>query len=384
MKKMLALGILVGAFLVVGAAPAMAQTSDGLTPAVETLCDNLEGNLFGMCNAYCEAMDCHLKDQNASDVACDKLLTKFMAAIGEVPPCLNCLTVCVADRQVELLKCLVEAGTDLKAQLRCDEAFKGQVRDCVRNCSKGCLKECKLSFDAKLMPAEYLTCVKACQPDANPCDSRNNPVCIAAPCDDQKAGTVNDQCAMHEKYGCVCTGIPIEEACKKDLNPVCQVLPCDDGSPKTMDDSCVFDNKGNCGCLGTENPCYQGGTCEPKECNDKNAGTILDRCVGDHVGGCFCEGTDPACGDKLNPKCEVAACDDGQANTFADMCRPSKDGVCRCVGVDPLQQCSFVYGSPKQEECVRECQGRCKNSAQPYSGVEFNAPNCCCQCVQKI
>ena len=31
---------------------------DGVTPAVETVCDGLADELFGLCNAYCEAKDC--------------------------------------------------------------------------------------------------------------------------------------------------------------------------------------------------------------------------------------------------------------------------------------------------------------------------------------
>jgi len=35
-----------------------AQTPDETTPAEETVCDLYEGAAFGLCNAYCEAMDC--------------------------------------------------------------------------------------------------------------------------------------------------------------------------------------------------------------------------------------------------------------------------------------------------------------------------------------
>lgn len=65
---------------------AWAQTPDGETPAEETVCDGLEGNLFGLCNAYCEAMDCDSEDPNASERACDRVLENFLDAGGE-PPC---------------------------------------------------------------------------------------------------------------------------------------------------------------------------------------------------------------------------------------------------------------------------------------------------------
>ena len=35
----------------------LAQTADGETPAQEPVCDELNGALYGLCVAYCEAMD---------------------------------------------------------------------------------------------------------------------------------------------------------------------------------------------------------------------------------------------------------------------------------------------------------------------------------------
>jgi hypothetical protein len=65
-----------------------AQTADGITPAEETVCDELSGALYGLCVAYCEAMDCHLDDQFASDRACERVLTNYMThSDGDMPPC---------------------------------------------------------------------------------------------------------------------------------------------------------------------------------------------------------------------------------------------------------------------------------------------------------
>ena len=44
--------------MVFAAVPVMALTPDGKTPAEETVCEGLSGAAFGLCNAYCEAMDC--------------------------------------------------------------------------------------------------------------------------------------------------------------------------------------------------------------------------------------------------------------------------------------------------------------------------------------
>lgn len=67
--------------------PAMAQTPDGETPAVETVCDILTGPEWGLCNAYCEAMDCD-GIPVASQNACDKVRANFERKTGgDTIPC---------------------------------------------------------------------------------------------------------------------------------------------------------------------------------------------------------------------------------------------------------------------------------------------------------
>ena len=76
---------------------ATASTPDGETPAEETVCDDLDGAEFGLCNAYCEAMDCDLAydedpetEPHASDRACEQVLANFQKhSGGEDPPCLD-------------------------------------------------------------------------------------------------------------------------------------------------------------------------------------------------------------------------------------------------------------------------------------------------------
>lgn len=41
----------------------------------------------GLCNAYCEIMDCDSDDPMASEGACLKLEDKFFAKTGSIPPC---------------------------------------------------------------------------------------------------------------------------------------------------------------------------------------------------------------------------------------------------------------------------------------------------------
>ncbi|ETW95221.1 MAG: hypothetical protein ETSY1_31500 [Candidatus Entotheonella factor] len=67
-----------------------AKTPDGRTPAEETVCDELEGALYGLCVAFCEAMDCDYSDHMASDRACERVLTNFMKHSPEAfPPCMD-------------------------------------------------------------------------------------------------------------------------------------------------------------------------------------------------------------------------------------------------------------------------------------------------------
>lgn len=49
-------------------------------------CDGLEGAAYGLCNAYCEAMDCDGEPQ-ASDKACDKVLVNYQKKTDILMPC---------------------------------------------------------------------------------------------------------------------------------------------------------------------------------------------------------------------------------------------------------------------------------------------------------
>ncbi len=76
--------------------PAFAQTPDGETPAQESVCDVLDpaGAASGLCNAYCEAMDCD-GDARASAKACDMVRSRFMDVSGGA--LLPCEVVCPCD-----------------------------------------------------------------------------------------------------------------------------------------------------------------------------------------------------------------------------------------------------------------------------------------------
>jgi hypothetical protein len=74
-------------FVLLIAGSAFAKTADGKTPAVETVCDNEHGAAFGICNAYCEAIDCTDPNQRANNQACENLKANFEKHTGRQMPC---------------------------------------------------------------------------------------------------------------------------------------------------------------------------------------------------------------------------------------------------------------------------------------------------------
>jgi len=74
-------------FLLTFAGAAAAKTPDGSPPSQETVCDGQTGAAYGLCTAFCEAMDCDSDDPQASQTACDKVGAKFLTITGQAPPC---------------------------------------------------------------------------------------------------------------------------------------------------------------------------------------------------------------------------------------------------------------------------------------------------------
>lgn len=81
---------LVVSFFSLFALPAMAQTGDGITPAVENACDGLKApgitkGLYGLCVAYCEA-----------EASSESVLRNYNRKKKETDPEMPCLEVVVA------------------------------------------------------------------------------------------------------------------------------------------------------------------------------------------------------------------------------------------------------------------------------------------------
>src|SRR6188472_1486691 len=53
------------ALLLISTGAASAKTPDGVPPSLETVCDAETGAAYGLCTAYCEAMDCESADPRA-------------------------------------------------------------------------------------------------------------------------------------------------------------------------------------------------------------------------------------------------------------------------------------------------------------------------------
>jgi hypothetical protein len=70
--------------IIISTAPiTMAQTPDGETPAVEEVCDGLEGKAYGLCNAYCEAKDCEEAAEETGHSSCQRLKENYFDLTGE-------------------------------------------------------------------------------------------------------------------------------------------------------------------------------------------------------------------------------------------------------------------------------------------------------------
>jgi hypothetical protein len=77
-----------------GTGAAMAQTPDGQPPSQESVCDGELGAAYGLCNAYCEAMDCDSANPQASPTACSKVRANYMKHTGHDLPCEQPLCIC--------------------------------------------------------------------------------------------------------------------------------------------------------------------------------------------------------------------------------------------------------------------------------------------------
>ena len=82
------------------------------TPAsgCNDLCDGLPGAQYGLCNAYCEAMDCDSDVPMANPIACGKVLENYNKQSGGFPPpCEHCENSFISEN-VDYLFCFINGG----------------------------------------------------------------------------------------------------------------------------------------------------------------------------------------------------------------------------------------------------------------------------------
>ena len=145
MKKWLVLTLIM-ALSPVLVANVSAQTED-------SSCAGESGAAFGLCNAYCDAMECDSADPHASDTACEKVAEKFTQLTGRDLPCVEDTPFCEIDDDCRVFSFLCE-GCYCRA-LHIDEpglVCDGNVVMCFEDpctnytavCNAG---ECELSFE---------------------------------------------------------------------------------------------------------------------------------------------------------------------------------------------------------------------------------------------
>ncbi len=95
--------ILLTSILLLGVTlPALGQTPDGMPPANEGMCDVLKArgitsSLYGLCVAYCEALDCDLQQPQPGDAMpqcktpSDKILERYSALKKATDPQMPCI-----------------------------------------------------------------------------------------------------------------------------------------------------------------------------------------------------------------------------------------------------------------------------------------------------
>lgn len=62
-------------------------TPDNQPPADETICDIYSGAAYGLCTAYCEAMDCDNPNVHASEAGCAAVRRNFERHTGSPLVC---------------------------------------------------------------------------------------------------------------------------------------------------------------------------------------------------------------------------------------------------------------------------------------------------------
>lgn len=172
---------------------ASAQTPDGSTPSEEAVCDGLSGSLFGLCNAYCEALDCDTGLSNPT--ACAKVLANYQQRSGGAnPPCMVVLDTC-GDKATALYDIALKACTArdvYTCEVQAKLAYETQLAACKSQCAK--------ADDPRVCEDSWRPCTTVCEDRAdtyyNECSKTGNWDECA-----RKAADLYHDCSYAELFG---------------------------------------------------------------------------------------------------------------------------------------------------------------------------------------
>lgn len=103
----------------------------GQALADEEYCEGLVGAAYGLCNAYCNSLNCESEEHQASERACEAVYDKYYKRTGEEPPCVAVSCPCFTTE--ELIKALAD---DVCIILESDNS--GEWLNSVWNLSLNC------------------------------------------------------------------------------------------------------------------------------------------------------------------------------------------------------------------------------------------------------
>ena len=137
--------VAVGFVLVFGlASQATAQTSDGSTPSEEQSCAGLDGALYGLCNAYCEAKDC--QEGAGTAPGCTQIRRNFERQTAGLPLiCDPCVRTCTWDN------------------IACTTAAAEEYQECIDNGQDPKICPAGLKLNTQKCKAVDVKCLLACE-----------------------------------------------------------------------------------------------------------------------------------------------------------------------------------------------------------------------------
>jgi hypothetical protein len=138
---------------------ATASTPDGQTPSQETICDGQIGAAYGLCNAYCEAMDCESPAPHASPTACTRVLNNYLKHTGMMPPC---AVTCPCPESLPLFAAFVDGSQPIDECIATEETISVTAADgqfsIVVSAEGGFCRDNEEGPSMPLTPAEALVC----------------------------------------------------------------------------------------------------------------------------------------------------------------------------------------------------------------------------------